>query len=62
MASFLFAKKSIEKLTPEFFDYNYWKDHGWLEKNADYYYDPKTNMVKKALARLLSNFMGLIDI
>jgi len=61
MASFQFAKKNMEKLTPEFFDYHYWKDHGWLEKNADYYYDPETNFVKKALARLLSNFMGLID-
>ena len=62
MASFLFAKKSIKKLTPEFYDYHYWKDHGWLEKNADYYYDAETNFVKKALARLLSNFMGLIDV
>jgi multimeric flavodoxin WrbA len=62
MASFLFAKRSLKKAPPELFDYNYWKDHGWFEKNADYYYDPGTNFVNKALARLLSKFMGLIEI
>jgi multimeric flavodoxin WrbA len=61
MSSFLFAKKSMIKLTPEFFDYHYWKDHGWLEKDVDYYYDPETNLLKKLLARLLSKFIGLID-
>jgi multimeric flavodoxin WrbA len=62
MASFLFAKQSLKKAPPELFDYNYWKDQGWFEKNADYYYDPETNFVRKALARLLSKFMGLIEI
>ncbi|MGZ7050029.1 MAG: flavodoxin family protein [Methanobacterium sp.] len=62
MASFLFAKENFLKIDPESFDYNYWKNNGWLEKNADYYYDPGTNLVNKAIARLLSKFMVLIEI
>jgi multimeric flavodoxin WrbA len=61
MTTFIFAKKNMEKLSPEYFDYQYWKDHGWLENSAEYYYDPETNFIKKVLARLLSQFMGLID-
>jgi multimeric flavodoxin WrbA len=62
MATFLFAKKNFRKVDPESFDYQYWKNHGWLEKNADYYYDPETNFVRKALTRLFSKFMGIIQI
>jgi hypothetical protein len=62
MVTFYFAQQSLKKAPPELFDYNYWKDHGWFEKNADYYYDPEANFVKKALARVLSKFMGLIPI
>lgn len=60
MASFLFAKQNFKNVDPESFDYHYWKDHGWLEKDADYYYDPEANFIKKALARLLSKFIGLL--
>jgi multimeric flavodoxin WrbA len=62
LATFLFAKQNFKKIDPESFDYQYWKNQGWLEKNADYYYDPETNLVKNALARLLSKFVGLIEI
>lgn len=62
MATFLFTKQEFKKISPESYDYQYWKDHGWLEKNVDYYYDSETNFVKKALARILSKFMGIIQI
>jgi multimeric flavodoxin WrbA len=60
MIMFLFAKKNIKEANPEFFDYHYWKDHGWLENNAHYYHEPETNFVNKGLARILSRFVGLI--
>lgn len=60
MGLFLFAKQEINKLNPEYFDYHYWKDNGWFEKDAYYYYDPETNFVRNELARILSKFMGLI--
>ena len=62
MASFLFTKQEFKKIDKESYDYRYWKDHGWLEKNADYYYDPETNIIKKTLAKILSKFMGIIEI
>ena len=62
MITFSFAKQEYKKIDPESYDYQYWKDHGWLEKNVDYYYNSDTNFVKKALARLLSKFMGIIEI
>lgn len=62
MASFLFAKGNFKKVDQESFDYNYWKDNGWLEKNANYYYDPEANFIRKAIARFLSKFIGLIEI
>ena len=60
MAMFMFAQLSLRKIPQEYFDYHYWKDHGWLEKDACYYYDPQTGVLKKMLARLLSKFMGLL--
>ena len=60
MSLFLFSRREINKLGPEYFDYNYWKDQGWFENNTYYYYNPKTNIVGKALAQLLSQIIGLI--
>lgn len=62
LSSFLFAQRSIKGLNPEFFDYNYWQDNGWLESNSDYYYDPDTNFFRKVLANVFSHVMGLIEI
>jgi multimeric flavodoxin WrbA len=60
MATFMAARPSIRKIPQEFFDYHYWKDHGWLEKSACYYYDePQPGMVGKSLAGILARFMGL---
>ncbi len=61
MASFLFAKKNFKIVNQESCDYNYWKNNGWLENNVDYYYNPETNFFKKAIARLLSKPMSLIQ-
>ncbi len=62
MITFSFAKQEYKKIDPESYDYQYWKDHGWLENNVDYYYNSDTNFFTKALARLLSKFMGIIEI
>ncbi|HML04702.1 MAG TPA: flavodoxin family protein [Methanobacterium sp.] len=60
MIMFLFAKNNIKELNPEYYDYHYWKNHGWLENNANYYQDPEANFIKKGLASILSKFMGLV--
>lgn len=60
MAMFLSVKSGFKKLNPEYFDYQYWKNQGWLENDAFYYHDPETNFVRKGLARILSKFMGLV--
>ena len=54
--------KNFKKVNQESFDYHYWKNNGWLDENASYYYDPETNFIKRVLARLLSKSMGLIPI
>ncbi|HMK45436.1 MAG TPA: flavodoxin family protein [Methanocella sp.] len=59
MAVFLAAQPSIRKISKEYYDYHYWRDHGWLEKDTWYYYDPQTGIVKKTLAKLLSKFFSL---
>lgn len=59
MAMFMFVQPSLRKIPQEFFDYHYWKDHGWLEKDACYYYDPQAGVFKKMLARLVAKFMVL---
>jgi hypothetical protein len=59
MVMFMTAQPSIRRVPRGFFDYMYWKDHGWLEKDAAYYYDPQAGIARKALARLLAKGMGL---
>ncbi len=59
MAMFMTAQPPIRKIPQECFDHRYWKDHGWLEKDACYYYGPQAGVLKKILARLLAKFMGL---
>ena len=61
MAMFQFAKKEIGKLNPEYYDFNYYKNQGWLQDNTDYYYDTKTNFVIKGISKLFSNFIGLMS-
>jgi multimeric flavodoxin WrbA len=60
MAMFLAIKSGFKNLNPEYFDYQYWKNQGWLENSASYYYDPETNFIRKGLTRILSKFMGLV--
>lgn len=60
MAIFLSIKSGFKKLNPEYFDYQYWKNQGWLENDTYYYHDPETNFVRKGLARILSKFVGLV--
>ena len=57
---FMFAQPKLREVPEEYFDYHYWKDNGWLEKYACYYYDPQAGALTKMLARLLSKFMGLL--
>jgi hypothetical protein len=59
MVIFHFAKMGCKESNPEFLDYRYWKDHGWFDEEAHYYYDPETNSVKKTLAKIISKFIGL---
>lgn len=60
MVLFYFAKMGCKESNPECFDYHYWSDQGWFEKDVYYYYDPEANFVKKTLASLMSKSMGLI--
>ena len=59
MAVFLAAQPSIRKLSAEYYDYHYWRDQGWLEKETWYYYEPGVGVVKKTAAKLLSRFFSL---
>jgi multimeric flavodoxin WrbA len=59
MAVFLAAQPSIRKISAEYYDYHYWRDHGWLEKDTWYYYNPQAGLVKKTMAKLLSKFFSL---
>ncbi|CAJ37077.1 flavodoxin family protein [Methanocella arvoryzae] len=59
MAVFLAAQASIRKLSSEYYDYDYWREHGWLEKDTWYYYEPRAGLVKKTAAKLLSRFFSL---
>jgi len=61
MAMFQFAKKEINKLNPDFYDFNYYKNQGWLKDNTYYYYDSETNFIIKSLAKLFSNFIGFFS-
>lgn len=60
MIIFLFAKEKLKGTGPEFYDYHYWKDNGWLESNVDYYHDTGTSFIKRGFARAASRFMGLV--
>ena len=60
MAMFMFVQPLLRKAPQEYVDYHYWKDNGWLEKDACYYYDPQAGVLKKMLSRLLSKFVGLL--
>ncbi len=57
MAMFRYAQPMLRKLPDELFDHHYWKDHGWLEPDACYYYDTRAGMLKRTLARLLAKVM-----
>jgi multimeric flavodoxin WrbA len=57
MAMFMSSQPSLRRLPEEFFDHQYWKDHGWLEPCASYYYDPQAGILKRTLARLLAKVM-----
>jgi multimeric flavodoxin WrbA len=60
MAQFLYVKQAYLKSSPDSVDYHYWKSHGWFEKDAYYFYDPKTNIFKKWIALVASKFFGLL--
>lgn len=60
MAKFLYTKPYYQKREPTSVDYQYWKAHGWLEKDACYYFDPKAGLIKKGLAKLGTKFIGLV--
>jgi multimeric flavodoxin WrbA len=59
MAAFMVSHFQIRKIPEEMFDHRYYKDHGWLEKTACYYYDPQAGVLKKMLARQLAKFLGV---
>lgn len=60
MALFLFSQKKVRKLNAEYFDYRYYRDHGWLEDCAYYFHDLESNFFRKGLAKITSAFMGLV--
>ncbi len=60
MAMFLYTKPYYQKREPTSVDYQYWKAHGWLEKDACYYFDPGAGIIKKGLAKLGSKFLVLV--
>lgn len=46
----LFYNKEMDK---DSFDYNYWLDQGWLDKNTYYYTNTQVNPIKVKLARFI---------
>jgi multimeric flavodoxin WrbA len=60
MAAFMVSRHHIRRTPEEMFDHRYYKDHGWLEKDACYYYNAQAGVLKKMLARQLSKFLGVL--
>ena len=49
--------KRLEKMSP--YDYRYWKEKGWFEKDKKYFYDNvKRNIFKDTFARFLAWIVG----
>jgi multimeric flavodoxin WrbA len=61
MAGFVIAQLQIRRIPEEMFDHRYYQDHGWLEKDACYYYNPQAGRLKKILARQLANCLGALS-
>jgi len=59
MAAFVASRDQIRWTPGEMFDHRYYKDHGWFEKEACYYYDPQAGALKKMLARQLAKFLDV---
>lgn len=60
MAQFLYVKKAHSLDSPGSIDHRYWKDHGWYEKDAYYFYDTRAGPIKKGMALAGSKLFGLI--
>ncbi|HXY88936.1 MAG TPA: flavodoxin family protein [Candidatus Acidoferrales bacterium] len=59
IAQFLLQKAAYSKAAPESCDYRYWKNRGWLDRGAYYYYNPNAGAVKKGLAVVASKLIIL---
>jgi len=59
MAAFMTAQAQIKRTPEEMFDHRYYQDHGWLEKDACYYYDPQAGVLNTMLARQLAKYLGV---
>lgn len=42
------------------YDYNYWIEQGWLNKDCLYYHPVKVNIFKKYIAKLMSKLVAII--
>ncbi len=61
MAAFVVTQLQIQRIPKEMFDHRYYQDHGWLEKDASYYYNPQAGMLKKILAGQLAKCLGALS-
>jgi multimeric flavodoxin WrbA len=48
-------KNTIDEIT---FDYQYWKDKGWINKGCKFYNPIKTKLIKVSLARFVGNIVA----
>jgi multimeric flavodoxin WrbA len=59
MAQFLLTRNAHLKDAPDSIDYHYWKEHGWHEISAYYYYGPEPGIIKKGMIIAVSKLLGL---
>jgi multimeric flavodoxin WrbA len=50
--TFKVQQSAWQREPPDSLDYAYWKNQGWLEPTCTFYFSPRANRIKIALARL----------
>lgn len=53
LITFNLQKHAFAGAEKDLADYQYWKHKGWLEKNTQYFYNIKINVLKNALSKLI---------
>ncbi len=59
MARFMIIKKGHLHDAPGSPDYRYWKERGWYDKGAYYFYGPEPGIIRKCLVAVTSAFLGI---